>query len=257
MLSKRIIPCLDVFDGKVVKGVQFENLKVLADPVAMGKYYSQEGADELVFYDIGASAQDRGITAELVNDIASQLTIPFTVGGGIRTLEDFYLVLGSGADKVSINSSAVQTPQLISAGAKRFGSQCVVVSIDVKLEEDGQWRVYTHGGRVRTELEALSWAKTVESMGAGELVINAIHTDGMKQGFDLTLTKAISQAVSIPVVASGGAGAMNDFKEVLSVGMADAALAASVFHNREIKLPQLKHYLAKEGLCIRQVGQFT
>lgn len=252
MLSKRIIPCLDVFGGKVVKGVQFENLKVLADPVAMGKYYSAEGADELVFYDIGASAEYRGITAELVNHIASELTIPFTVGGGIRTLDDFYLVLGSGADKVSINSSAVNTPKLITAGAKRFGSQCVVVSMDVKAEADGRWQVYTHGGRVRTDLEALTWAKMAESLGAGELVINAIHTDGMKSGFDLKLTKAIAKIVSIPVVASGGAGQMEDFKAVLTEGMADAALAASVFHNKEIELSKLKDYLAAQGLCIRQ-----
>lgn len=252
MLSKRIIPCLDVFGGKVVKGVQFENLKVLADPVAMGKYYSAEGADELVFYDIGASAESRGITAELVNHIASELTIPFTVGGGIRTLDDFYLVLGSGADKVSINSSAVNTPKLITAGAKRFGSQCVVVSMDVKAESDGRWQVYTHGGRVRTDLEALTWAKMAESLGAGELVINAIHTDGMKSGFDLKLTKAIAKIVSIPVVASGGAGQMEDFKAVLTEGMADAALAASVFHNKEIELSKLKDYLAAQGLCIRQ-----
>lgn len=252
MLSKRIIPCLDVFGGKVVKGVQFENLKVLADPVTMGKYYSAEGADELVFYDIGASAESRGITAELVNHIASELTIPFTVGGGIRTLDDFYLVLGSGADKVSINSSAVNTPKLITAGAKRFGSQCVVVSMDVKAESDGRWQVYTHGGRVRTDLEALSWAKMAESLGAGELVINAIHTDGMKSGFDLKLTKAIAKIVSIPVVASGGAGQMEDFKAVLTEGMADAALAASVFHNKEIELSKLKDYLAAQGLCIRQ-----
>lgn len=251
MLTKRIIPCLDVYNGRVVKGVQFSNVKDLADPVELGTYYANEGADELVFYDIGASKESRGINSALVEAIASHLSIPFTVGGGIRTIEDFYTVLGAGADKVSINSAAVQNPALITEGAKRFGSQCVVVSLDIKKEADGTWRIYTHGGRVRTPLEALSWAREVECLGAGELVINAIHTDGMKSGFDLELTRSIAELVRIPVVASGGAGKPSDFYEVLSLGKADAALAASVFHKKEILIPTLKQLLKQQGLPIR------
>ena len=251
MLTKRIIPCLDVYNGRVVKGVQFADIEDLADPIALGGFYAREGADELVFYDIGASADGRGITVDLVEAIAAHISIPFTVGGGIRTLDDFYAVLGAGADKVSINSAAVVTPSLISEGAKRFGSQCVVVSLDIRRNPDGSGQIYTCGGRTATGLDALEWAKKAEALGAGELVLNAIHTDGMKSGFDLELTRTISSAVGIPVVASGGAGKAKDFYDVLSLGKADAALAASVFHRKELSIPTLKHYLKTQGLPIR------
>lgn len=251
MLKKRIIPCLDVQNGRVVKGVQFADLEDLADPVALGAFYAQEGADELVFYDIGATSENRGITAALVNQIASELSIPFTVGGGIRTLEDFYLVLGAGADKVSVNSAAILKPELISEGAKRFGSQCVVVSMDVRRSPDGLWQVYSHGGRQPTQMEAVAWARRAEALGAGELVVNAIHTDGMRSGFDVGLTRAVAEAVSIPVIASGGAGKAADFEAVLKAGKADGALAASIFHKKLLRIPDLKQQLAASGLAIR------
>lgn len=251
MLTKRIIPCLDVFDGQVVKGVQFENLEVLANPVALGRYYASEGADELVFYDIGATITKKGITDELIKSIASNLSIPFTVGGGIRSLEDFYLVLGAGADKVSINSSAINTPNLIGEAAKRFGSQCVVVSLDVRQEVSGFYQIYTQGGKKATGLDALEWAKHVVELGAGELVINAIHSDGMKTGFDLELTAKIATSVSVPVVASGGAGKVEHFSSVLTQGHADAALAASIFHKKEMRIKDLKQYLCQQGIAIR------
>lgn len=251
MLKKRIIPCLDVQNGRVVKGVQFADLEDLADPVALGAFYAQEGADELVFYDIGATAENRGITAALVNQIASELSIPFTVGGGIRTLDDFYLVLGAGADKVSVNSAAILKPELISEGAKRFGSQCVVVSMDVRRSPDGLWQVYSHGGRQPTQMEAVAWARRAEALGAGELVVNAIHTDGMRSGFDVGLTRAVAEAVSIPVIASGGAGKAADFEAVLKAGKADGALAASIFHKKLLRIPDLKQQLAASGLAIR------
>lgn len=256
MLKKRIIPCLDVQNGRVVKGVQFADLEDLADPVALGAFYAQEGADELVFYDIGATAENRGITAALVNQIASELSIPFTVGGGIRTLDDFYLVLGAGADKVSVNSAAILKPELISEGAKRFGSQCVVVSMDVRRSPDGLWQVYSHGGRQPTQMEAVAWARRAEALGAGELVVNAIHTDGMRSGFDVGLTRAVAEAVSIPVIASGGAGKAADFEAVLKAGKADGALAASIFHKKLLRIPDLKQQLAASGLAIRSERSF-
>lgn len=251
MLTKRLIPCLDVSNGQVVKGVQFENVKALADPVELGAFYASQGADELVFYDISASVKSRSLSAELVSKIAEKLSIPFTVGGGIRTLEDFYMVLGAGADKVSINSAALTTPQLITEGAKRFGSQCVVVSLDVRKTGPDQWEIYTAGGRKATGLCPFEWASKVEALGAGELVLNAIHTDGMQSGYDIELTRRISERVKIPVVASGGAGCPQDFLEVLTDGKADAALAASVFHTKSILLPNLKSQLKAKGLSIR------
>lgn len=255
MLAKRIIPCLDVYGGRVVKGIEFKNLADIGDPVACGKYYSDMGADELVFYDIGATFEDRGITVDIVEKIAMGVKIPFTVGGGIRKIEDFYSVLGAGADKVSINSAGVALPELISQGARRFGSQCVVLSIDAKREESGKWRVYTHGGRRQTELEAIEWAKKGEALGAGEIVINSIHTDGMKSGYDIELTRRIADAVRIPVIASGGAGSVQDIYKVLTDGRADGALAASVFHRREILIKDLKCSLAEMGVTVRLDGK--
>lgn len=255
MLAKRIIPCLDIFGGRVVKGVEFKNLKDIGDPISSGKYYSDMGADELVFYDIGATNEKRGITVELVEKIAKGVRIPFTVGGGIRTLEDFYAVLGAGADKVSINSAAISIPELISLGAKRFGSQCVVLSMDIKKERNGEWRVYTHGGRRKTELEAIRWAKQGEGLGAGEIVVNAIHSDGVKKGYDVELTRQIAESVRIPVIASGGAGKIEDFHKVLTEGRADGALAASVFHKREIEIKNLKIALKELGVMVRLGGR--
>ena len=255
MLAKRIIPCLDVFNGRVVKGVEFKNLKDIGDPVQSGRYYSDVGADELVFYDIGATNEARGITIRMVEKIAAEVKIPFMVGGGIRTLEDFYLVLGAGADKVSVNSAGLKTPELITQGAKRFGNQCVVLSMDAKKESDGSWRVYTHGGRKPTGIDALLWAKQGENLGAGEIVVNAIHADGVKKGYDIELTRKIADCVKIPVIASGGAGNVEDFYKVLTDGRADGALAASVFHKREIEINELKVSLRKSGVIVRAGGK--
>lgn len=248
MLAKRIIPCLDVSGGAVVKGVQFEQVRALADPVTLGAYYAASGADELVYYDITATTESRGLTEALIAEIAAQINIPFTVGGGVRTLKDFYTVLGAGADKVSINASALKTPQLITDAAKRFGSQCVVVSMDVRMTGCNQWTIYTKGGREAAGLCPLAWAKQAESLGAGELVVNAIHTDGMRQGYDLELTRRIAEAVRIPVVASGGAGCAQDFADALTLGKADAALAASIFHTKQLDIQSLKLELSKIGL---------
>lgn len=255
MLAKRIIPCLDVYGGRVVKGVEFKNLKDIGDPIQSGKYYSEIGADELVFYDIGATNEQRGITVATVEKIAEGVKIPFMVGGGIRNLEDFYSVLGAGADKVSVNSAGIKTPELISQGARRFGSQCVVLSMDVKKESDGVWRVYINGGRIPTGLDAIHWAKEGEALGAGEIVVNAIHSDGMKKGYDIELTRKIAEAVSIPVIASGGAGRAEDFYKAFTEGKADGALAASVFHKREIEINELKEALGELGVNVRLGGK--
>ncbi|GAA0501383.1 imidazole glycerol phosphate synthase subunit HisF [Salinibacillus aidingensis] len=253
MLAKRIIPCLDVRNGRVVKGQKFQNIKDVDDPVRLAKTYSELGADELVFYDITASNEERDIFIDVVEQTAEQVHIPFTVGGGIRSVEDFRKVLKAGADKVSVNSAAVKNPQIIQEAAEKFGSQCVVLSIDAKQNEEGRWSVYLNGGRVNTEKDALEWAKEGERLGAGEIVLNAMDTDGIKTGFSLDITKAISEQVNIPVVASGGAGTQKHFLEVLTEGKADAALAASVFHFEEIEIKALKNYLAENDVEVRQI----
>lgn len=251
MLAKRIIPCLDVDKGRVVKGRKFQNIQDVADPVELAKQYNEAGADELVLYDITASNEERDIFLDVVEKVAKEISIPFTVGGGIRTVDDIQRVLRSGADKVSINSAAVTNPDLIEAGANKFGSQCIVLSIDAKETSPGKWEVFIQGGRKNTEIDAVEWAKRGEQSGAGEIVINAIDTDGEKNGYHLALTKEIAGAVNIPVVASGGAGKQEHFLEVLTEGSADAALAASVFHYGEIPIPNLKTYLKQHDIPVR------
>ena len=249
MLSKRIIPCLDVRNGRVVKGRKFEGIQDVDDPVKLAKKYCDEGADELVFYDITASHEDRDIFIDVVQKVAEEVNIPFTVGGGIRTVEDFKKVLRAGADKVSINSQAVANPDLIKEAAEIFGNQCVMLSIDAKKNGDS-WDVYVKGARENTGMDAVEWAKKGQELGAGEICINSIDEDGVKGGYDIELNKRLSEALTIPVIASGGAGEMVHFKDVLEAG-ADAALAASVFHYDEIKIPELKKYLKEEGIEIR------
>jgi len=251
MLTKRIIPCLDVDNGRVVKGKKFQNIQDVADPVNLAKRYNEAGADELVFYDITASNEERNIFLDVVEKVAREVSIPFTVGGGIRTIEDIHKVLRSGADKVSINSAAVDNPDLINKAALKFGTQCIVLSIDAKQGDSNNWEVYTKGGRNNTGMNAIDWAKRGEKLGAGEIVINAIDTDGEKNGYNLELTTAIAEAVNIPVVASGGAGTKEHFAKILKEG-ADAALAASVFHYGEIPIPELKSYLQEQGINVRR-----
>jgi imidazole glycerol-phosphate synthase subunit HisF len=253
MLAKRIIPCLDVNMGRVVKGKKFKNLTDVDDPVKLAKFYSSGGADELVFYDITASSMDRNIFLDVVEKTAEEVNIPFTVGGGIRTIDDFTSVLRSGADKVSINSSAVKDPSLITRAALKFGRQCVVLSIDAKKNEAGVWSVFINGGRLDTGIDALEWAIKGEELGAGEIVINSIDTDGVKDGYETNLTRLISESVKIPVVASGGAGKKEDFLAILSEGKAEAALAASVFHYGEIRIKDLKEYLYLNEIEVRRV----
>lgn len=252
MLAKRIIPCLDVDHGRVVKGKKFKNIQDVDDPVRLGKRYSDEGADELVFYDITASSEERSIFLDIVEKVAENVRIPFTIGGGIASTEDFRKVLMAGADKVSVNSQAVRNPELIREAARRFGSQCVVLSIDAKRNDRGSWDVFVKGGRENTGMDAIEWARRGEELGAGEICINSIDTDGIKNGFDLELNRRLSEILTIPIIASGGAGEMAHFRDVLNVG-ADAALAASVFHYGEIPIAQLKDYLSRQGLPIRQV----
>lgn len=253
MLAKRIIPCLDVKDGRVVKGVNFVNLRDAGDPVEQAMLYDREGADELVFLDITASHEARKTTLEMVKRVADSLFIPFCVGGGIRTLDDIRDTLLAGADKVSINSAAIKTPQLINDGAWAFGSQCIVVAIDPR-RVDGRWLVHVNGGRVATDKDALDWAKEVEDRGAGEILLTSMDADGTKDGYDLELTGAISTAVSIPVIASGGAGNLQHFYEAFAVGKASAALAASVFHFHELSIGQVKTYLHERNVPIRMTG---
>ncbi|WP_374723276.1 imidazole glycerol phosphate synthase subunit HisF [Calidifontibacillus erzurumensis] len=252
MVTKRIIPCLDVKDGRVVKGVQFVQLRDAGDPVELAEFYDQEGADELVFLDISASHEGRETMVDVVERVAAKLAIPFTVGGGINTLEDMKRILRAGADKVSLNTAAVKRPEFITEGAKFFGSQCIVVAIDAKWDEElGSWRVYTHGGRNATDKEVISWAKEVVERGAGEILLTSMDKDGEKSGFDLALTKAVSEAVSVPVIASGGAGSAEHFLDAFVEGKADAALAASIFHYKETSVKEVKEYLRKKGVNVR------
>jgi len=252
MLSKRIIPCLDVKDGRVVKGVQFVQLRDAGDPVELARFYDEQGADELVFLDISASVEGRKTMVEVVREVASELAIPFTVGGGINTLEDMKRMLRSGADKVSLNTAAVNNPMLIAEGSAFFGSQCIVVAIDAKYDSElGSWRVYTHGGRKPTDLEVIEWAREAVRLGAGEILLTSMDSDGEKKGFDLSLTRAVSEAVTVPVIASGGAGNADHFAEAFIEGKADAALAASIFHYRETSVKEVKSHLHKKGVTVR------
>ena len=252
MFTKRIIPCLDVNAGRVVKGVNFVDLKDAGDPVEIARAYDKAGADELVFLDITASSDERRTVVDMVRQVAECVFIPFTVGGGIRTVDDFRAILREGADKVSINSSAINTPELISDAADKFGSQCVVVAIDAKRREDGSgWNIYKNGGRIDVGIDAVEWAKKVERLGAGEILLTSMDCDGTKAGYDLDLTRAIAENVSIPVIASGGAGTLEHFKEALTEGKADAALAASLFHYKELEIRQVKEYLRDKGVPVR------
>lgn len=252
MLSKRIIPCLDVKEGRVVKGIQFVQLRDAGDPVELARFYDEQGADELVFLDISASVEGRETMVEVVREVASELAIPFTVGGGINTLEDMKKMLRSGADKVSLNTAAVRNPKLIAEGSAFFGSQCIVVAIDAKYDPDlGSWRVYTHGGRTPTELEVIEWAKEAVRLGAGEILLTSMDSDGEKKGFDLELTRAVSEAVTVPVIASGGAGNADHFVNAFTEGKADAALAASIFHYRETSVKEVKTHLREKGVIVR------
>ncbi|RLJ70499.1 cyclase [Hydrogenivirga caldilitoris] len=250
MLAKRIIPCLDVDKGRVVKGVKFVNLRDAGDPVEVAKRYEQEGADELVFLDITASAEERSIIIDVVSKVAETVFMPFTVGGGIRNVEDMRKLLEAGADKVSINTAAVKNPEIIHEGAKLFGSQCIVVAIDAKRSAS-TWEVYIHGGRTPTGIDAIEWAKKVESLGAGEILLTSMDRDGTKKGYDVELCRAVSEAVNIPVIASGGAGSKEHFYEVFYEGKVDAALAASLFHFQELSIPELKEYLHENGVLVR------
>lgn len=251
MLAKRIIPCLDVNHGRVVKGKQFQNLRDVDDPVVLGKHYSESGADELVFYDITATHEARETFSDTVRAIAEELTIPFTVGGGIRKADDFRTMLLAGADKVSVNSAAVMHPEIIRESAERFGNQCVVLSIDGKRNTDGGWDVFVEGGRKNTGLSAVDWARRGVELGAGEICINSMDCDGEKSGYDLELLRVLSEELPVPIIASGGAGTMSDFLEAFRAG-ADAALAASVFHFGEISISDLKKYLSDQGIAVRR-----
>ena len=250
MLAKRIIPCLDIKDGKTVKGIQFLEISNVGDPVAMGKHYAEMGADELVFLDITATHEKRKTLSELVSRIAKEINIPFTVGGGISSVDDVSVLLNCGADKISINSAAVRNPQLIKDLSINFGSQCVVLAIDTKFI-DGEWYVYLNGGRIPTEIKTIDWAKQAVSLGAGEILLTSMNHDGTKDGFALDITRSVSESVNVPVIASGGAGKMEHFTQVFTEGKADAALAASIFHYDEISIPNLKTYLKDQGIEVR------
>lgn len=251
MYAKRIIPCLDVNKGRVVKGVNFVNLVDAGDPVECAKVYDKAGADELVFLDITASSDSRETVTDMVKAVAEQVFIPFTVGGGIRSVEDFRKILNAGADKVSVNSAALKNPELIREAAEKFGRQCVVVAIDAKRRNNGGWDVYLNGGRVNTGVDAIEWAKKAESLGAGEILLTSMDCDGTKAGYDIELTKAVSESVGIPVIASGGAGTMEHFLDAFRDGKADAVLAASLFHFKEIEIKDLKSYLRENGESVR------
>lgn len=251
MLTKRIIPCLDVKNGRVVKGKKFKDIEDVNSPEVLGKFYSDSGADELVFYDITASNEERKTSLEFVSKVAKNLCIPFSVGGGVSSIDDFTNILRRGADKVSINSAAVKNPSLIKEAAKKFGNQCVVLSMDVKKSGKSSWNVYIKGGREKTDLDAIQWAKQAVSLGAGEIVVNSIDEDGMKNGYDIELLSKITESVNVPVIASGGAGKMEDFCKVAKKANCDGILAASVFHYGEIRIKDLKEYMKKEGIEVR------
>lgn len=253
MYAKRIIPCLDIKDGRVVKGTNFLSLRDAGDPVEAAAIYDKQGADELVFLDINASADDRAIVTHMVEQVAERIFIPFTVGGGIRKVEDFTAILRAGADKVSVNSAALRRPELIREAASVFGSQCVVVAMDAKRRPGGGWTLYLNGGRIDTGKDALDWAKEAEELGAGEILLTSMDRDGVKTGYDLELTRAVSEAVGIPVIASGGAGELSHFYDAFTAGKADAVLAASLFHFGELTVPQLKEYLRDRGVPVRPV----
>ena len=252
MLTKRIIPCLDVNNGRVVKGVNFVNLIDAGDPVAVGEAYSKAGADELVFLDITASNERRATVADMVREVAKKVFIPFTVGGGIRTVDDVRAILREGADKVSMNSAAIDRPELIAEAADKFGSQCVVLAIDAKRRGDGSgWNIYKHGGRIDVGLDAVEWAKKGVELGAGEILLTSMDCEGTKAGYDIELTRAVARAVSVPVIASGGAGTLEHFYDALTEGEADAALAASLFHFKELEISEVKKYLGERGVPVR------
>ncbi len=252
MFTKRIIPCLDVNRGRVVKGINFVNLVDAGDPVAVAAAYDKEGADELVFLDITASSDGRNTVVDLVRKVAEKVFIPFTVGGGIRTIDDFRSLLREGADKISVNSAAIDRPVLVAEAAEKFGSQCVVVAIDAKRRENGEgWTIYKHGGRIDTGIDAVEWAEKVCELGAGEILLTSMDCDGTKAGYDIELTRTIAEAVKVPVIASGGAGTKDHFYEALTAGKADAALAASLFHYKELEIMDLKHDLASRGVSMR------
>ena len=250
MLTKRIIPCLDVKDGKTVKGINFVDIRDVGDPVELGKRYAEMGADELVFLDITATHEKRKTLSELVTHIAREINIPFTVGGGISSVEDVSLLLSCGADKISVNTAAVRNPQLIADLADNFGSQCVVLAIDTKCI-DGEWYVFLNGGRIPTEIKTMDWARQAVALGVGEILLTSMNHDGTKDGFATDITRAVSEAVNVPVIASGGAGTMQHFVDVFNQGKADAALAASIFHYEEIGIAELKHYLKENGIAVR------
>lgn len=252
MLTKRIIPCLDIKDGRTVKGVNFENIRDAGDPVELGALYAASGADELVFLDITATNEKRKTLSELVNKISHKINIPFTVGGGISSVEDVRALLQNGADKISVNTAAFKRPELIAELSKEFGSQCVVLAIDTRQEEDGNWYVYLNGGRVKTETLCLDWAKHGVALGAGEILLTSMNHDGTKQGFALDITAQLAEVLPVPVIASGGGGTMEHFTTVFKEGKADAALAASIFHFKEIGIPELKQYLAENGVVVRK-----
>src|SRR6056297_3286240 len=253
MLAKRIIPCLDVCEGRVVKGVNFVNLRDEGDPVEMAEYYDREGADELVFLDITASYEKRNIMLEIARETAAKLFIPFTIGGGIRTIQDMREILKSGADKVSINTAAVKNPEIITSGARKFGSQCIVVAIDAKKIDNNKWEVYIKGGREPVGLDVIEWAKKVENLGAGEILLTSMDADGTKDGYDIELLNRVSSQLSIPVIASGGAGKPEHLKNALTIGKADAVLAASIFHEKEYSLVEVKKYLADNDIPVRKI----
>ncbi len=250
-LTKRIIPCLDIKDGRTVKGVNFENIRDAGDPVELGALYAQQGADELVFLDITATVEKRKTLRELVLRISHHINIPFTVGGGISSVEDVSLLLQNGADKISVNTSAFQRPELVNDLAREFGSQCVVLAIDTRREEDGQWRVYLNGGRVRTDTLCADWARQAVDRGAGEILLTSMNNDGTKRGFAMDITRELAASLPVPVIASGGGGVPEHFSDILGPGKADAALAASIFHFKEITIPELKGYLHSQGIAVR------